>query len=198
MELTLNKKDEVVAVRALDEKSEETAAEMEISVRKRSSLSETLDKITEGQTQAEITVSSRNDKRKEKLQSEVQEMLPPVPQQKPAAEIRPADTSAPAGQENMDTPAAPEGPENTGAPAAPAEPENMDAAAAPAGPENTDAATAPAGPGSMDVQPALAAPAENGMPEMPGTGEIQADPGMEPAGGTPPGAPQGGGVFPPS
>lgn len=79
LELTLNKKDEVVAVKALDEASEETASALQISAMRRKPLSDTMDRITEGQSQAEVSVSSRNTERRERLEEKVADMLPPVP-----------------------------------------------------------------------------------------------------------------------
>ena len=79
LELTLNKKDEVVAVKALDEESEETASALQISAMKRKPLSDTMDRITEGQSQAEVSVSSRNTERRERLEEKVADMLPPAP-----------------------------------------------------------------------------------------------------------------------
>ena len=79
LELTLNKKDEVVAVKALDEESEETASALQISAMRRKPLSDTMDRITEGQSQAEVSVSSRNTERRERLEEQVADMLPPAP-----------------------------------------------------------------------------------------------------------------------
>ena len=208
MELTLNRKDEVVAVRALDEKSEETASEMEISVRKRSSLSDTLKKITDGHEQAEISVTSRNDERKEKLQNEVKEMIPPVQQEiLPAAEA-PAEipAEAPAGTgrpEDMAAPAEPHMPEDMAAPAEPHMPEDMATPAEPYMPEDAIAPAIPAGPEEEAGQPETETPAapvadgkefpEGRKMEPQEAGEVSPNQGMPPDQGMPP----GGGAFPP-
>ncbi len=177
LELTLNKKDEVVGVRALDEKSGETVSEMKISVRSRKSLSDTLDKITEGQEQAEISVTSRNEERKEKIQKEVQEMLPPEMHQNqenteiPADTPRPIDAPSPSGAEE---PVMPEQPGESGT-----RPEQLnEAAAAPERPDESgtrpeqlnEAAAAPEQPGESETRPeqpdeAVAAPEQPGEPE---------------------------------
>ena len=83
LELTLNRKDEIVAVKALDEKSEEKASELKTSAIRRRPLSDTMEIITGGQKQAEVSVTSRNTEHRQKLEEEVTGMLPP-PQPAPA------------------------------------------------------------------------------------------------------------------
>ena len=78
MELTLNKKNEVVSVKALDQKSETAVSELHISAARRRPLSDTLDSITRGREEIEIEVAVRSgdEERRQKLEEEVVEMLP--------------------------------------------------------------------------------------------------------------------------
>ncbi len=86
MELILNKKDEVVAVKTFDENSEKTVSELHISVARRRPLSETIERITEGRKQTSVTVTSGNEEHRQKLEEKVTEMLPQAQPEKTVPE----------------------------------------------------------------------------------------------------------------
>ena len=78
VELTLNRKDEVVAVKALDEQSLEAAGNMNVSFIKRRPLAETLGELAGEDGQADVFVGSRNEEHRLDLEKRVKKLLPPA------------------------------------------------------------------------------------------------------------------------
>ncbi len=93
MELTLNKKDEVLSVKALDEQSEKDTQSMEISFRKRTPFAETLNTLANEKDLTGVSVVSKNEEKKELLQKEINELLPvPAAEQPEPQDIQPMQT----------------------------------------------------------------------------------------------------------
>ena len=151
-ELTLNKKDEVVAVKALDEDSEQTASALNISAMRRKPLADTMDRITEGRDQTEVSVTSKNAERRQRLEEEVAGMLPPAPAPEDLQ-----DTVMPDGTQNAGAPDGESAPGNTQNAGRPQREEGM-----PGGAQNAGAPESESVPGN--TQNAGMPQREEGMP----------------------------------
>ena len=110
VELTLNRKDEVVSAKK-GEGTEKTGEEdFHVSAMRRRALESMIAEITEGREQAEVSVVSKNTERRERLQEEVEGMLPPEARERTAQMQRPEENVRPNAQPggNIDGNAAPD------------------------------------------------------------------------------------------
>ena len=76
VELTLNKKNEVIAAKALDENSKAIADSLKVSVRKRKPLQEAVEILASEMEEPEIAVESDNAGRKENLENDLKKIIP--------------------------------------------------------------------------------------------------------------------------
>lgn len=91
VELTLNKKNEVVAVKALDEKSEAAVRSLEISFRKRKNLQEAmeiLEEVVPEAGEAQIEIFSRDESHRKKLEDDLGTVFPKEPEEQEATDAQ--------------------------------------------------------------------------------------------------------------
>ena len=98
IELTLNKKNEVIAAKALDEKGKAIADSLEVSIRNRRPLKEAVEILTSEMDEPEISVESGSSERREGLENDLKEIIPE----------RPADLPSEGASDNGNTDVRPE------------------------------------------------------------------------------------------